>query len=76
MNKARITLVTWVSAALKENGYFLANGPRGPVAIDIHLGVHSIARTTRRPIKEVRARIDRKSLIDTETRKGEIAKLI
>ena len=63
-------------AALKENGYFLANGRRGPVVIDIHLGIHSVVRAANVRTKEVRARLDQDSLIDVETCKERIASQI
>ncbi|MCZ6804837.1 MAG: hypothetical protein O7D86_13140 [Proteobacteria bacterium] len=61
--------------ALKEQGYTLAQGKRGPVAVDTNCEIYSIARAVGVRIKEIRARVkDEEALPDVEKTKVQIAK--
>lgn len=67
---------TSFEAALKEKGYFLALGRRGPVAIDTHCEIHSVARAVGVKVKDMRARIKEDTLIIAEKQKVEVAGLM
>jgi len=61
--------------ALKEQGYILAQGKRGPVAVDANCEVFSITRAVGVRIKEIRARVkDENALPSFEEAKTQIAK--
>ena len=63
-------------AALKEKGYFLAKGRRGPVVIDTHCETHSVARAVGVRVKNIRARVKENSLRDAQEQKAKVATMM
>ncbi len=63
-------------AALKEKGYFLAAGRRGPVVVDTRCEIRAIAKAIGVKVKDIRARVDESTLKSAEDKKIEVAKLM